>query len=131
MSTHTHTPDCTNCQSTQTQAVNYMNNEMLWAGIIVMAWNGTVWPNGQSWPAGTTGMTTVMKSMQYVVDQKMSANAFLVQCATAFPASLPQPNFPTDVQTLIVIDKPKTVHLVMPAFENIPPSSIDMVPHAL
>jgi hypothetical protein len=93
-----------------------MNNEMLWAKIIVLAWQDA----------------TVFAQLQALARSGESANDFLVKMATQYASQgFPQPNFPPNVQTRIVIDTPTLVHLIMPPVENIPPSSIDMVPHAL
>jgi hypothetical protein len=58
-----------------------------------------------------------------------NANAFLVKYAKdklGFDVEVPP-----GVILKIVFDSPTNVHLVLPAFQNIPPSPVDMVPHAL
>jgi hypothetical protein len=98
-----------------------MNNEILWAQLIVLAWqNPSILEEMQDLAGDPTADPPLPPK---------SANAFLIKMATRY--NLPQPNFANNVQTQIVIDTPDLVHLIMPPYQNIPPSSIDMVPHAL
>jgi hypothetical protein len=101
------------CTTTQEQAINYMNNELLWAQLIVAAWLDQ----------------QLFKQMQTLASQGLDANQFLLD--EAQKRNLPLPSFPQGVQTRIVVDTANVVHLVMPAVENIPARSVDMVPHAL
>ena len=97
----------------QTQALNYMNNERLWAAIIVEAWKNPV----------------LSAEIVALATSGSSANAFLSKMATQL--DIPVTFQPDGVQTIIVVDDPTRVHLIFPPVENIPPNPVQMVPHAL
>lgn len=99
-----------NCQSSQSAAVKYMQAEILWSTMYMNAW-------------ADPGL---MADLQKVAD---NANDYLVAYAKeklGFDVQVP-----AGVTLKIVFDSPTSVHLVLPAFQNIPPSPVDMVPHAL
>lgn len=98
-----------NCITTQDQAIQYMNAEVLWSTLFVEAW--------------TTPAT--LKALQ---DNANNANAYLE--AEGVKRGLPV-KVPPGVTLKIVFDTADTVHLLMPAVQNIPPRPVDMVPHAL
>lgn len=111
MTTTAATATCSdNCQTSQTAAVKYMHAEILWSTVYTNAWTDP----------------ELMAELQKV---KENANDFLVKYAKeklGFDVEVP-----AGVTLTIVFDSPTNVHLVLPAFQNIPPSPVDMVPHAL
>lgn len=115
MTDETTTTCGTDCQTTQAQAISYMNNETLWAMIIVEAWQNNA----------------LFCELRALAQSGASANAFLQKFYEDNKGrGAPQPHFTPGVDTRIVIDTPNLVHLIMPAVENIPARAVDMVPHA-
>jgi hypothetical protein len=108
-----------------------MNNEILWARIIVRAWQ----------------KKEVMDELRALATSGEDATPFLVRMAKEFQAEIKTPadksaldpsdsyqfvvSIPDGVKTRIVEDTPTLVHLIMPPVENIPSSAINMTPHAL
>lgn len=99
-----------NCQTSQGAATMYMQAEILWSTMYMNAWSD---------PALMADLVKVAANANdYLVAYAREKLGFEVQV-------------PAGVTLTIVFDSPTTVHLVLPAFQNIPPSPIDMVPHAL
>jgi hypothetical protein len=101
-----------NCLTNEDQAIGYMQNETLWMKIIVKAWQDPAY----------------MQVIQGLAQSQADATPFLRQQAQEF--GLTNCNFVPGVKTVIVIDQVDTVHLILPAVQNIPARGVDMVPHA-
>lgn len=98
-----------NCTTTQGSAIDYMRAEILWSTIYMNAWSDT-------------------NLLDLLVKHKHNANALIEELGKKYQLPV---KVPPGVTLKIVFDATNEVHLVMPAFQHIPPSNLDMVPHAL
>jgi hypothetical protein len=96
--------------TTQAQAVTYMNNEIIWARIIVLAWQNA-------------------EVMALLVANKDNANAVVQEISEKWFGM--KGTIPPGVTLKVAFDSPTEVHLLMPSTTYIPCGPLDMVPHSL
>ena len=95
--------------ATQDQAIAYMNNEIIWARIIVSAWTDQT-------------LLDKLRASKDNINQIVQEQATLMGMTGTIP----------DGTTLIFVeDTPGKNHMLMPLVENMPPGPLDMVPHSL
>lgn len=106
--------------TTQAQAIQYMQAEVLWSQIFVEAWTTPATMTNLQQLADT-GTTTYQ-------NQTVNTNQYILMRAAEKGYTV---TIPDGVTLKVVIDTAETVHLLMPAVQNMPPRPVDMVPHAL
>ena len=108
-----------NCQTTPADAVNYMNAEIVWARTFIDAWSDNALRKRLEKAADEVRLNT---------DPEAVNKLLLDRATNVYKMSI---TMPPGVTLQIVFDSATRVHLIMPAEQNIPPSPLDMVPHAL
>jgi hypothetical protein len=106
-------------ETTDAQAKAYMNNEIIWARLIVKAWEDPK-------------IREQMKNASKAFDSNPDAvNNLLMELAKKFGFMDPPPVIPPGVKLKIVFDEPNLIHLILPSMKQTPPGPMMMVPHSL
>jgi hypothetical protein len=104
-------------ETTDAQAKTYMHNEIIWARMIVKAWEH---------PEIKERMRKASQD-----PNPDATNNLLMALAKELGFTDPLPVIPPGVKLKIVFDEPTVMHLILPSMRQTPPGPLMMVPHSL
>jgi hypothetical protein len=102
--------------TTPQQAIDYMNNEIIWAQFIVLAWQNA-------------DVMAQLRNTSLEPSAPNYTNTVLTALAKKYFGQAPQ--IPEGTTMNIVFDSDSVKNLLLPVVPNIPPGPLMMVPHGL